>query len=68
MSEEDNIMKKEAAKKEYFPPKLICYGSISECTEMPGGSIGTEGASGKPHKKLTGPEGGKGGPPSFPVS
>lgn len=38
-------------KKEYSPPSLDHIGSIREITQMPGGSVNTEGSSGKAHQQ-----------------
>ena len=36
----------------YTPPRIFDYGDVAELTQMPGGSIDAEGASGKPHTRL----------------
>ena len=36
---------------EYSKPELEHLGSIRDLTRMPGGSVSTEGASGKGHRK-----------------
>ena len=38
-------------KRKYSTPRLDHLGSLSEMTQMPGGSINVEGASGKPHQQ-----------------
>jgi hypothetical protein len=35
----------------YSKPELENLGSVRELTRLPGGSINTEGSSGKPHKQ-----------------
>ena len=35
----------------YASPVLCVYGALEKLTQMPGGSLQTEGNSGKPHKK-----------------
>ena len=36
----------------YASPVLCVYGALEKLTQMPGGSLQTEGNSGKPHKKI----------------
>ena len=43
---------KESGKEPYTPPEICVYGALEELTQMPGGSLQTEGASGKNHKKI----------------
>ncbi len=38
-------------KEKYDTPDLCVYGALEDLTQMPGGSLQTEGNSGKPHKK-----------------
>ena len=42
---------KENDREPYTSPEICVYGALEKLTQMPGGSIQTEGASGKPHKK-----------------
>lgn len=43
--------KSPVAKIPYSKPELESLGRIRDLTRMPGGSINTEGSSGKPHRQ-----------------
>ena len=36
----------------YVSPEIRVYGALEKLTQMPGGSIQTEGQSGKPHREF----------------
>ena len=43
--------KKQNEREPYASPEICVYGALEKLTQMPGGSLPTEGASGKAHKK-----------------